>query len=157
MDFMQLPITHQTVIPESYLDDMGHMNVMWYTSLFGRATGGLFKMLGLTRAYFESNQSGSFALEQHFRYLDEVRAGTHITIRSRLLGRSHKVMHAIHIMTKDDTGAIAATGEFLGAHVDMRIRRTSPFPAVIIAALDDMIAEQSHVEADRRIRPAMKI
>ena len=36
-----LPITLQTVIPEDYIDVMGHMNVMWYTHLFGKATGGL--------------------------------------------------------------------------------------------------------------------
>ena len=39
-----LPITHATVIPEDYLDMMGHMNVMWYTHLFGCATVGLFKL-----------------------------------------------------------------------------------------------------------------
>ena len=40
MDLTALPITHRAVIPDDYLDEMGHMNVMWYTHLFSLARGG---------------------------------------------------------------------------------------------------------------------
>jgi carnitine 3-dehydrogenase len=157
MEFMQLPIMHRATIPESYLDDMDHMNVMWYTFLFGQATGGLFELIGLTDAYFLANQAGSFALEQRFRYLSEVRVGQSITIRSRVLGHTSKLLHALHIMTKDDGDVLAATGEFIGAHVDMRIRRTSFFPAHILESLDRLEAEHGKVEAHPRIQSTMKI
>src|ERR1044071_507298 len=88
MDLTALPITHRAVIPDDYLDVMGHMNVMWYTHLFSLGAWGLFQMVGLNRAYFGANHAGSFALAQHFRYVKEVRAGQHVTIRSRVLGRS---------------------------------------------------------------------
>ena len=35
-----LPVTHEAVIDEEYLDSNGHMNVSWYLHLFNRATGG---------------------------------------------------------------------------------------------------------------------
>ena len=41
-DVRQLPVTHRQTIPEEYLDVMGHMNVMWYTHLFGEGMGGCF-------------------------------------------------------------------------------------------------------------------
>ena len=157
MDFTHLPITHQATIPDSYLDDMGHMNVMWYTSLFGHGTGGLFELIGLTDGYFQTNQAGSFALEQRFRYLAEVRVGERITIRSCLLEHSTKLLHAIHVMVKDQTGVLAATGEFIGAHIDMRVRRTSPFPPDILESLDRLVAEHGKVELDPKVRPTMKI
>jgi acyl-CoA thioester hydrolase len=157
MDFMQLPIMHRATIPESYLDDMGHMNVMWYTYLFGQATGGLFDLIGLTDEYFATNQAGSFALEQRFRYLAEVRVGQSVTIRSRLLGHSTKLLHAIHVMTKDEGQVVAATGEFVGAHMDMRVRRTSPFPPQILESLDRLVAEHNQMEANPKIRWTMKI
>src|SRR6185436_12071704 len=127
MDLAPLPITHQATIPESYLDMMGHMNVMWYTHLFGKATCGLFKIAGMDREYFEAQHSGSFALAQFFRYRKEVRIGEHVTLRSRLLERSDRQFHVIHFMTKGDDQILAATGEFLAAHIDMATRRTSPF------------------------------
>jgi len=34
MDLSSLPVLHRADIPETYLDEMGHMNVMWYTHLF---------------------------------------------------------------------------------------------------------------------------
>ena len=33
--------------PGAYLDEMGHMNVMWYTHLFSMGAWGLFQMVGL--------------------------------------------------------------------------------------------------------------
>src|SRR5882757_1205900 len=101
MDLQKLPITGTAVIPESYLDVMGHMNVMWYTHLFSNAVGGLFKLVGLDRAYFEAHQAGSFALETHVRYLAEVRAGESLRIHTRLLGRSAKRLHWMSFMVKE--------------------------------------------------------
>src|SRR3954462_15889776 len=100
MDLSSLPITLQTVIPEDYIDGMGHMNVMWYTHLFAKATGAIFQQVGLDRAYFQSQHAGTFALKQLFTYHVEVRIGEDITIRSRVLGRSAKRLHILHFMTK---------------------------------------------------------
>src|SRR5438132_14295099 len=125
MDFGSLPVTWTALIPESYLDEMGHMNVMWYTHLFSNATGGLFDLIGMTLEYFTANQAGSFALEAHVRYLAEVRAGQRVTVRSRALGRSAKRLHFMHFLVIDDGERLSATGEFVGTHVDMRVRRSS--------------------------------
>ena len=66
MNLSSLPVTHRAVIPETYLDLMGHMNVMWYTHLFSEAVWGLFQRVGLTLEHFTANRTGSFALAQHF-------------------------------------------------------------------------------------------
>jgi acyl-CoA thioester hydrolase len=143
MDLSGLPLTLQTVIPETYLDVMGHMNVMWYTHLFGKATGELFKLFGLDRDYLRECQAGTFALQQLFCYLIEVRAGEEITIRSRVLGRSAKRLHVMHFMTKGKPEVLAARAEFLGTHVDMTTRRSSPFPPRIADPLDRLIANHA--------------
>ena len=82
--------------------------------------------VGLTNEYFETNQAGTFALEGHVRYFNEVRVGQHVTIRTRVIGRSDKRFHILHFMTNDDTGKLAATMEAIGTHVDLRIRRSAP-------------------------------
>ena len=156
MNLAPLPITHEATIPESYLDSMGHMNVMWYTHLFGQATGGVFHLAGMDRDYFVQHQAGSFALAQFFRYRKEVRAGEHVTLRSRLLARSDKQFHVISFMTKAD-GQLAATGEFLATHIDMRTRRSSPFAPHIAANLDRLIAEHAALDWDAPICGALEV
>ena len=126
-DISLLPVTFQAAIPDSYRDEMGHMNVMWYTHLFSNAFELYAEAFGFTPAYMQANLMGSFALETHVRYLDEVRIGQHVTVRSRILGRSEKRMHFMHFMTIDESGALASTQEHVGAHIDMRIRRMAPW------------------------------
>jgi len=157
MNLAPLPITYEATIPESYLDMMGHMNVMWYTHLFGRATCGLFDLVGMDRAYFEDGQFGSFALAQFLRYRKEVRAGEHVTLRSRLLQRSEKQFHVMHFMTKGQEDILAATGEFLAAHIDMTSRRTAPFAPHIAASLDRMIADHSALDWNAPLSGAIQV
>jgi len=157
MNLSLLPITHETTIPESYLDSMGHMNVMWYTHLFGCATVGLFKLVGMDRDYFVSNRTGSFALAQHFSYRKEVRVGESVVLRSRMLGRSERKFHVMHFMVKKEGEVLAATGEFLGAHIDMRIRRTSPFLPEVAEPIDRMVAEHAALGWEAPVCGSMQV
>ena len=156
MDLTALPITHRVVIPDDYLDEMGHMNVMWYTHLFSLGAWGLFQMVGLNREYFEANHTGSFAMAQHFKYMKEVRAGQHVTIRSRVLGRSAKRWHSIHFMSIDELDALAATSEGVHTHVDMNVRRSSPMPPAITEAIDGLLAKHTNLNWDAPVCGVMK-
>jgi acyl-CoA thioester hydrolase len=156
MDLTVLPITLNHTIPELYLDEMGHMNVMWYIHLFSRAAGNLFARLGLDEDYFVANQAGTFALEMHIRYLAEVRADQTVVIRSRVLGRSSKCVHVMHFMCHADTGKLAATEEAIASHVDMRSRRTSPWPVRATDVIDRLLAEHGSLGWETPVCGVMK-
>lgn len=138
-----LPVHLQAVVPESYLDEMGHMNVMWYTYLLSNASRALFEKLGLHPAYFAAQRTGTFALETHIRYLAELRVGKAVTIRTRVLDRSARLIHYMHFMIRDDGEVLSAVGEHIAAHIDMTIRRTKPFPADIASAIDALVREHA--------------
>ncbi len=142
----QLPTTHATIIPEEYLDAMGHMNVMWYTHLFSVATGGLFQIVGMDWERLEKLHGGTFALESHIRYLSEVRLGQTVEIHSRLVGRSEKRFHAMHFMTNRDKQDVSATFEFVGAYIDLRNRRMAAIPPQVTQNLDALICEHSELD-----------
>lgn len=142
-EIARLPLHLQAGIAESYLDEMGHMNVMWYTHLFSNASRTLFETLGLHAAYFAAHRAGTFALETHIRYLAELRVGQRVSIYSRVLGRSARVLHYMHFLVRDDGPVLSAIGEHVAAHIDMTVRRTAPFPARIAAAIDDMAREHA--------------
>lgn len=155
-DLSALPVTLRAVIPASYLDDMGHMNVMWYIHLFSGAAGNLFQLFGLTDDYFAAHQAGTFALEMHVRYLAEVRVGQTVEIRSRILGRSAKRLHFMHFMSHADTGVLAATEEAIGSHVDLKIRRTSPMPPASAEAVDRLLEAHRRLDWDAPVCGVMK-
>src|SRR3954453_23479244 len=156
MNLAPLPVTFNATIPETYLDSMGHMNVMWYTHLFSKSMGGLFKLIGIDREYFEAHQTGSSALAQHFVYRKEIRVGEHVTLRCRVLGRSEKRLHVMNFMTKENE-VRAATGEFVGAHIDMRTRRTAPFAPHIAKNIDRLIAEHSALDWNAPVCGALHV
>jgi acyl-CoA thioester hydrolase len=146
MDLSSLAVTHQATINEEHLDEMGHMNVMWYTHFFDRATFVFFERFGMDLAYFETTKAGAFALEQHTRYLVELRQGQSITVRSRAIGRSAKRFHFMHFMAENGSGRLAATTEIVGIHVDLNTRRSSPIPAVLAAKFDQILERHQQLE-----------
>ena len=138
-DWNALPVLGTAVVPAEWIDFMGHMNVMWYTHLFGKGVLEFFKVVGLTQEYFASNKAGSFVLEQHIRYLAEVRVEETVSLRVRALSRSEKKLHFMVFLIKEDTQIMAAISEIVTAHIDMSRRRTSPIPPAIAITIDDML------------------
>lgn len=137
-----LPLHYRETIPESYRDQMGHMNVRHYGSLADEGATAFFQTLGLTEAYTQDHSSGMFALRQFVQYINEVYVGATVAVHSRLLGYSEKRVHFIQFLVNETTGTIAATFEMLGSHADLKLRRTSPFPTAIIAHLETTL--QAH-------------
>ncbi len=145
IDFSKLPKTHTEIIPERYRDEMGHMNVTWYTHLFSEAMGGIMTHLGLSLKYIEEEQVGGVALEAHIHYLSEVHIGDTVSVYTRVLDRSEKRMHLLHIMYNERTQQIASLFEGIMACFDLRIRRMAPIPASIAEKLDTVIAEHQRL------------
>ena len=144
-DLQSLPVTHQAEIPEDYLDIMGHMNVMWYTHLFSCATMEFFRQIGMDRDYFRDTRSGAFALECYVRYYSEVHAGNHVTVRTRLIGRSEKRFHFMHFMMIDEGNVFATASEFISAHIDLSVRRMAPMPSQISSQYDTILREHQQL------------
>src|SRR5262249_47943997 len=148
MDLASLPVTYRAAIPDGFLDEFGHVNVMWYTHLFTEGAGGLFQMVVFPRQHLEANRAGTFALGQHFRYLKEVRLGQHVTLRSRVLGRTARRWHTIHFMTIDELDVLAATAEVVSTYVDMTVRRSAPKPATLTDANERLSAEHASLDKE---------
>jgi acyl-CoA thioester hydrolase len=141
----ELPLYHRATITKAHLDVMGHLNVRWYMAMFDDASWNFFASYGMDESYCRSSGSGGFALKQFIHYLAEVREGERIGIRSRVLGRSAKRIHFMHFMINESTGVLAATLEGLGAHADLRVRRTAPYPPHIAAKIDQFLDHHSRL------------
>ena len=126
-DLASLPVLHRAVIPEEYRDRMGHMNVTWYTHLFSEAPG-------------------SFALEAHIRYLSECLVGDQVYVCGRAVARTEKRFHYVQFLVNEDKNVLSASCEFVGAHIDMKVRRMSAIPDKTAAAFDQLVEEHNQLD-----------
>jgi acyl-CoA thioesterase FadM len=121
------------------------MNVSWYTHLFSSATIASLHLIGLDENYFRKNKTGSFALETHIQYLAEVMVGKHVSIRTRVLGVSDKLFHFMHFLVNEDDQVLAATGEFLSAHIDMQKRRVTAFAPELRESIQQLCDQHAQI------------
>lgn len=153
----QLPFYNRVTIPHEYLDVMGHMNIRWYMAIFDDAAWNFFADFGMDMAYYQATNGGAFALRQFISYLAEVHVGETVAIRTRILGRTNKLIHFMHFMINESSGELAATMEVLGAHANTQERRLSPFPQEIAAGIDKMLAGTSRLDWDAPVCGVIRV
>jgi carnitine 3-dehydrogenase len=97
-------------------------------------------MIGCDADYIAAGGS-YFTAETHIRHLDEVHAGTRISITTRVLAGGGKKMHLWHEMRADDR--LIATGEHFLLHVSLETRKPTDAAPVIDAALRRFVTAQA--------------
>lgn len=131
--------TYRGVVYPWQCDQMGHMNVMWYTGKFDEATWALFAAMGITPSYVRDQGRGMVAVEQVISYQHELLAGDLVLVRSWVLEVREKVLRFKHEMIKVETGEVAATSELTGVHFDRSARRSCPLPDEIAGRARAMV------------------
>jgi acyl-CoA thioester hydrolase len=125
---MDLPQLEGAVLPE-WIDANGHMNLAYYVVLFDQATDLLYDALGVGTAYRAATGNSTFTAETHTLYERELHAGERVRVVPHLLGADAKRLHYFHEMFHADHGHRVAAQELMALHIDMSVRRVSPFPA----------------------------
>jgi len=125
--------TYRGAVYPWHCDHVGHMNVMWYVGKFDEATWNLFSQLGVTPGYLRENERAMAAVQQNITYKRELIAGDVIAVRSGLLEMRDKVARFVHEMRHAQTGEISAVCVITGVHMDGKARKSTPFPADIVA------------------------
>jgi acyl-CoA thioester hydrolase len=132
--------TARSVVYPWHIDQVGHMNVQFYTARFDEATWHFFAGLGITPQYLREHRRGMAAVEQHTRYLRELHAGDLIRITSEMIEVRPKAIRFLHRMYNAVTGEEAANTELTGVHMDTDARRVVPFPDDILIRFQAAIA-----------------
>ena len=152
-----LPCYHREVIPESYLDAMGHMNVRWYMALFDTSVWNLFISKGLDETYFKKRKMGVFALKHIVQYFSEVTAGEKVCMHIRMLGRNETRFHFMNFMINETSGKLAATLEVMGTPADLTLRKAVAMPQDIRQKFDTQIEKDRHLGWEAPISGVIKL
>ncbi len=158
MNLDDLTLTFQAEVLPEYIDDNGHMNVSWYSTMFGAGTMSALSEVGLVfiRDDAHAEKRGVFALEQHIRYLSEVMLGEHVTVYTRYLARSEKRIHLLHFLRIQGRDKLAATGEVVMAYMDMNIRRMTAFPHSAQREIDRLVGIHANLDWAAPVCGSMK-
>ena len=130
----ELMVTARSVVYPWHCDQMGHMNVMWYTGKFDEATWHLFAHIGVTPSYLRDHKRGMVAVQQNTTYKKELLAGDLVSIRSGILEVREKVIVFYHEMLNGETNELVATTTLTGVHINTETRKSCPFPSEILEA-----------------------
>ncbi len=102
--------------------------------------------LGLTKDYVKTEFVGGVALEAHIHYLAEVHIGDQVSVYSRLISRSDKRMHMLHILHNETRGQVSSLFEGIMACFDLKARRMCEVPSAIAAKIDTVIQEHDTLD-----------
>jgi acyl-CoA thioester hydrolase len=151
------PVCLRRTIHEKYLDLNNHMNMRWYVALFDDAGDTLHDHLGLTREFRRVSGTGTMDLEHHTWFISEVLAGAEVSVYTRMVGRSARMIHYLMFMVNESTGKVAAHFECVNALVDLAVRKITPYPAEILQRIDALLAEQRQLPWPPPVSGAMQI
>jgi acyl-CoA thioester hydrolase len=131
---MEFPQFEGTVLPE-WIDANGHMNLAYYVVLFDQATDLLYDALGVGNTYRDATGHSTFTAETHTLYEREVSVGERVRVVPHLLAADTKRLHYFHEMFRVQDDLRVAAQELIALHIDMSVRRVTPFPAELYARI----------------------
>ena len=139
-----LEIHTERVRPE-WIDHNGHMNVAFYLMAFDEAAGAVAKEIGYTNEYRRANNIGTFVGDYHIRYVEEVMEGDLLRFTYRIIACDEKRYHYWQEMYHAEKGYLAAEAEAITLHIDMSIRKVSPFPTQIYERIRAIYEAHKHL------------
>ena len=142
----QLPSRYSLVVPDSFTDGNGHMNIARYMQIHSDGGWAYFEDLGLSEETARSGGPTTFDVEHHVRYRREVHAGHRVSVHVRLVGRTERALHSVQFLVNETTGEVANSHEAMSLAVDLATRKISTIPEDIAALLDARIAQDAALE-----------
>jgi acyl-CoA thioester hydrolase len=129
---------HRETIQPEWIDVNGHMNVGYYGLVFDHAVDILFDFLGVGFDYIAATQRSVFQLETRTQFHQELTLGQPIRTKTHLIDFDQKRMHYWHQMEHAEEGWVAARMEAVSIHVDLKTRKSAPFPGDALVVLGRM-------------------
>ncbi|HWF11168.1 MAG TPA: thioesterase family protein [Bryobacteraceae bacterium] len=155
------PPSLRMVVPPSWADSNGHMNMRWYLALFDDAGDELHERVGLTPEFHARRNTGTVDLEHHTNFLNEVMPGDTVAVYSRLVARSAKRLHYLMFLVNESKGEspgrLAAIFECMNAFADLTVRRTAPFPDEIAEKIDRWLVRDTKLGWPPPVSGAMQV
>ncbi len=125
--------TWRGTVLAQWVDYNGHLNDGYYMVVFSEATNAVMALIGLDDAGRKATGHSIFTLESHINYLQEVKQGKAIEVRTQILGSDAKRLQIYQTMVLAGTDTLLAANEQMLLNVDMSGPRAAPFAPTVMA------------------------
>jgi acyl-CoA thioester hydrolase len=132
--------TYRTAILPEWVDYNGHLRDAFYLLIFSYATDALMDQIGLDAQGREATGHTLYTLECHLNYLDEVKLGAEVEVRTQLLGHDAKRLHIHHSLHYPGATAELAASEQMLMNIDTRQARSAPFAGSVAERISQIAA-----------------
>ena len=130
-------------------DAASHMNSRIYVSRFDQATWFLLHAIGVTPASIKQRDLRVAIVRQNYQFLDELRGGELVEIKSGFLAVGEKYFRFIHQMFNDETGKMVATCDSVAVQASLQSGKSVPLsPALQQKAKRYLVTSNVPLDAD---------
>jgi acyl-CoA thioester hydrolase len=113
---------YETVIKDSMLDAMGHLNHASYLTLFEEARWDICKAQNMTPEKMQERGIGLVVIEAHIQYRRELRAGERVLIKTRFRDVDRKIWRVEQSMENAET-KVCSSIQIKGGMFDLKQRK----------------------------------
>ena len=121
--------TFKGAVLASEYDFASHMNSHMYVSRFDQATWFLLHAIGMTPASMKQKNLRVAIVRQNYQFLEELRGGELVEIKSGFLAVGEKYFRFIHQMYNDETGKMVATCDSVAVQASLESGKSVPMTA----------------------------
>jgi acyl-CoA thioester hydrolase len=150
-------LQYRDTVRSEWVDYNGHLRDAFYLLIFSFATDALMEHIGLDVAGRARSHSSIYTLESHINYLQEVKLGTEVLVRTQLLGSDAKRLHIYHAMEVLDGDGPVAVSEQMLLHVDVRGPKSAPFTPDVLARVQAIRVGHSALARPQYVGRVMRL
>ena len=118
--------TFKGAVLASEYDFTSHMNSRMYVSRFDQATWFLLHAIGLTPASIREKNLRIAIVRQNYQFLEELRGGELVTIKSGFLAVGEKYFRFLHQMFDAERGEMIATCDSVAVRASLETGKSVP-------------------------------
>ena len=142
--------TFKGAVLASEYDSASHMNSRMYVSRFDQATWFLLHAIGVTPASMKQKHLRVAIVRQNYQFLEELRGGELVEIKSGFLAVGEKYFRFLHQMYNDESGKMVATCDSVAVQASLESGKSvSLTPSLQEKAKRYLVT--SNVTADEKI------
>jgi acyl-CoA thioester hydrolase len=123
--------TFKGAILASEYDDASHMNSHMYVSRFDQATWFLLHAIGVTPVSIKQKKLRVAIVRQNYQFLEELRGGELIEIKSGFLAVGEKYFRFLHQMYNDESGHLVATCDCVAVQASLETGKSVPLTSTL--------------------------
>lgn len=136
-----LLMTWRGVVLPEWVDYNGHLRDAYYLLLFSYATDGLMDHIGLDDAGRKATGHSIFTVEAHINYVQEVKVGVAVEVRTQILAHDSKRLQVYHSLHPANSQPLLAANEQMLLNVDMNGPFSTPFAPVVHEKLGALMTQ----------------